>query len=327
VLYIILDPATGPRPNDEVLILTRHNHKGFTLIELLVVIAIIAILAAILFPVFAQAKLAAKKASCVSNQKQASLGLLMYSNDVDDMFPMAEYGDDYSSATPHITWTTTVYPYVKNGDQLVDPVAGNTVSTGKAGIYLDPAAPTRSQTAVGQEGYYFGVNRLICTDDYNGGETWFNGQGQLLPSLTSSQIDTPSDRVLISEKGLNTTADGWNYPWIVDWQTEYIGSIASKPGNASSVYRDGDDSWNPSSPVYSPYINTDCVAGVSDGKWECAAHPRYRYANSSVFSYTDGHTKSLAEGQLKWWHNIYVPRSDITTSSWTYGWYYPSEPY
>jgi len=303
------------------------NRKGFTLIELLVVIAIIAILAAILFPVFAQAKLAAKKAAEVSNAKQASLGLLMYSNDSDDMFPMAEYGDDYSAQTPHITWTTTVYPYVKNGDQLVDPVAGNVVSTGKSGIFKDPAAPQVSLTAVGQEGYYFGVNRLICVDDYNGGETWFNGNGQVLPSMTASGIDAPADRVIMAEKGLNTTNDGWNYPWIVDWQTEYIDSIAHTPGNPNTVYRDGDTSWNPASPVYSPNINTDCVHGVSDGAWECAAHPRYRYAQNSVFTFSDGHAKSLHEGALMWWHNIYVPRGDITTSNWTYGWYYPYEPY
>jgi len=303
------------------------NRKGFTLIELLVVIAIIAILAAILFPVFAQAKLAAKKASCTSNAKQAALGLIMYGGDSDDMFPMAEYGDDSTALLPHITWTTVVYPYVKNGDQLVDPVGKNVVSTGKAGIFLDPAAPTLNQTAVGVEGYYFGVNRLICAADYNGGETWFNGNGQVLPSMTSSQIDAPSDRVLMAEKGLNSSNDGWNYPWIVDWQFQYIDSIAHTPGNASTVYRDGDTSWNPSSPVYSPKFDTDCVNGVSDGAWECAAHPRYRYAQTSVFAYSDGHVKALHRGALQWFHNIYVPRSDITSASWTYGWYYPQEPF
>ena len=60
--------------------------KAFTLIELLVVIAIIAILAAILFPVFAQAKEAAKKTACLSNEKQLALGILMYNNDSDDTF-------------------------------------------------------------------------------------------------------------------------------------------------------------------------------------------------------------------------------------------------
>src|ERR1700678_1553068 len=67
--------------------ITMKNRSAFTLIELLVVIAIIAILAAILFPVFAQAKLAAKKIASLSNVKQLDLGILMYSNDHDDVLP------------------------------------------------------------------------------------------------------------------------------------------------------------------------------------------------------------------------------------------------
>src|SRR4051812_31157002 len=63
------------------------HRKAFTLIELLVVIAIIAILAAILFPVFAQAKLAAKKTQSLSNSKQINLGIQMYMNDQDDRYP------------------------------------------------------------------------------------------------------------------------------------------------------------------------------------------------------------------------------------------------
>src|SRR5579862_147505 len=64
-----------------------HSRRAFTLIELLVVIAIIAILAAILFPVFAQAKEAAKKTACVSDSKQVVLAALMYANDFDDTIP------------------------------------------------------------------------------------------------------------------------------------------------------------------------------------------------------------------------------------------------
>src|SRR5438105_2983099 len=67
--------------------LTTSRKRAFTLIELLVVIAIIAILAAILFPVFAQAKSAARKAQAISNQKQIGAAILMYMNDWDDTYP------------------------------------------------------------------------------------------------------------------------------------------------------------------------------------------------------------------------------------------------
>lgn len=67
------------------------RRKGFTLIELLVVIAIIAILAAILFPVFAKAREKARQASCLSNIKQLSLGVVMYTEDYDQTYPPASY--------------------------------------------------------------------------------------------------------------------------------------------------------------------------------------------------------------------------------------------
>ena len=73
--------------------LHRSNRSAFTLIELLVVIAIIAILAAILFPVFAQAREKARQATCLSNQKQILLGILMYAQDYDEMFPRGRAWD------------------------------------------------------------------------------------------------------------------------------------------------------------------------------------------------------------------------------------------
>jgi prepilin-type N-terminal cleavage/methylation domain-containing protein len=74
--------------------------KAFTLIELLVVIAIIAILAAILFPVFAQAKAAAKKAGAISNQKQLGLGIILYTGDWDDKYPQTDACEQGSSLNP-----------------------------------------------------------------------------------------------------------------------------------------------------------------------------------------------------------------------------------
>ncbi|MGV3618467.1 MAG: prepilin-type N-terminal cleavage/methylation domain-containing protein [Fimbriimonas sp.] len=129
--------------------------KAFTLIELLVVIAIIAILAAILFPVFAQAKAAAKKTAAISNQKQISMGIFMYSGDYDDMYPRnddcvlgsalnpkfkaAAYngsptagcgfpatggGPGAWNRANHYNWQKWVMPYLKSVDLLFHPVKG-----------------------------------------------------------------------------------------------------------------------------------------------------------------------------------------------------------
>jgi len=91
------------------------SRKGFTLIELLVVIAIIAILAAILFPVFARAREKARQASCQSNLKQLMLAYIMYASDYDEHFPT-----DWVTAaggapwTNRYTWRAMIFPYVKN---------------------------------------------------------------------------------------------------------------------------------------------------------------------------------------------------------------------
>src|SRR5258707_167673 len=104
---------------------THPSRRGFTLIELLVVIAIIAIFAAILFPVFAQAREKARAASCTSNIKQVTLGLLMYIQDYDEMMCPCQIGSG--------TWDQLTAPYVKNvqvfacPDWLCNPQAGGRI--------------------------------------------------------------------------------------------------------------------------------------------------------------------------------------------------------
>ncbi|HEX8237502.1 MAG TPA: DUF1559 domain-containing protein [Abditibacteriaceae bacterium] len=96
------------------------HRKGFTLIELLVVIAIIAILAAILFPVFARARENARRTSCLSNLKQIGLGLMQYTQDYDESMVPA-YLINGCGANCHIHWRTLIYPYVKSTQLFACP--------------------------------------------------------------------------------------------------------------------------------------------------------------------------------------------------------------
>lgn len=98
--------------------------RGFTLIELLVVIAIIAILAAILFPVFARARAKARQAACMSNVKQLGTATIMYAQDYDGIMPMWGYGGsdpDDTVADGAYTWDTVIMPYLKNQQILRCP--------------------------------------------------------------------------------------------------------------------------------------------------------------------------------------------------------------
>jgi len=117
------------------------HRSAFTLIELLVVIAIIAILAAILFPVFAQAKTSAKRSADLSNVKQIALGVTMYSADNDDMVPLyriVENGADWWTSRMR-SWKDGTLPYIKNGGKQYGN--GETYrQTGNGGIFESPMA-------------------------------------------------------------------------------------------------------------------------------------------------------------------------------------------
>ena len=132
----------------------RSVTKAFTLIELLVVIAIIAILAAILFPVFARARENARRSSCQSNLKQIGLGVMQYTQDYDERYPFA-YSDDtsfagkpfYSTTYGGPFWQGIIFPYVKSQQIYVCPSSSNPI----------PANPLFN-------GHY-AVNQAIMTDN------------------------------------------------------------------------------------------------------------------------------------------------------------------
>ena len=168
----------------------KRSGFGFTLIELLVVIAIIAILAAILFPVFAKAREKARTAACQSNIKQILLGIKMYVEDYDGRFPGARYRPP---GEPQYTWRKVIFPYVKNEQIFICPSNPNIFQeTGDiAGNYAVPAwmfcsiqcDPARNMR----------VSQLIHGTHAGSGDLWRN-----MPHVTPKSA---SQMIVITEVG------------------------------------------------------------------------------------------------------------------------------
>jgi prepilin-type N-terminal cleavage/methylation domain-containing protein/prepilin-type processing-associated H-X9-DG protein len=116
-LFSAVRPAPPP-------VCSAEKRRAFTLIELLVVIAIIAILAAILFPVFAQARDKARSAACLSNTKQIANAMLMYAQDYDERMVYSWYGTGPGGpdpSEPRYKWMDAVFPYIKNEQVFTCP--------------------------------------------------------------------------------------------------------------------------------------------------------------------------------------------------------------
>lgn len=124
----------------------RARRAGFTLIELLVVIAIIAILAAMLFPVFSRARESARRSSCLSNLRQLGLAAQMYSQNYDEMMPCDFYA--CNSALTHTRLVNQILPYTKNMQIMYCP------SARRIQAWMPDFAPTDANMAAGNISYY-----------------------------------------------------------------------------------------------------------------------------------------------------------------------------
>lgn len=135
---------------------TTRTRVAFTLIELLVVIAIIAILAAILFPVFAQARAKARQTACLSNCRQIGIGILAYVQDYDETLPLSNYPDP--SGTNNTTWQYAIDPYVKaNFPQTIGNSAGKSLSIFACPDFINTSATARPSSSYNTNRAYFGA--------------------------------------------------------------------------------------------------------------------------------------------------------------------------
>ena len=153
----------------------RFLKRAFTLIELLVVIAIIAILAGILFPVFAQAREAARKTSCASNLKNLGTAVLMYTQDYDEQFPLAAYT---TSGFAFLIWHDLTDPYVKNKQ-----------------IWHCPSSPVSKTDQGGKPTTHFGFNaRYLTTIQLDLAASYLNHRAASLASVQS-----PTETVMLAD--------------------------------------------------------------------------------------------------------------------------------
>ncbi len=273
------------------------KRAAFTLIELLVVIAIIAILAAILFPVFAQAREKARQTACVNNQKQIGAGVAMYAQDYDERFPIHLYYPTAGNYTVSITWREEIYPYVKHG---VDNQHAGSEYLGQnralEGVFKCPSTPGIK----GTQANAFLMDWRNC-----------NQSGGVCHPAKLAQVSSVAQMVVAMEIGINTNAQENGGPqgddvWL--WDPKYYIAF----GNAGAKAAAGQSDRLFIGPFPSAAAIPDAIKSEGD---TTALHdfgggtkyPRYRHHGFGDALFADGHVKAMKKGAFHWCVNYAQP--------------------
>ncbi len=253
------------------------SRRGFTLIELLVVIAIIAILAAILFPVFAQARAKARQAACLSNLKQIGLGFMQYVQDYDETYPVRSWnggaGDCFDPrsvgatsgvANPYCTtwaWISQIQPYLKNTEVFV--CKGD----------RDPKRLTRTTSGTYQVPIpmSYGISYHLYRYTANNNPGW-QGDGP----IAIARVEQPANTYFIADAANLGFDEGWmDRIRLANMATANLG-----------VIKQGCDKTNPTA---SPTLQSDPTQ-KADGN--------YRHNAGTNIAFGDGHAAWRAASRI-----------------------------
>jgi prepilin-type N-terminal cleavage/methylation domain-containing protein/prepilin-type processing-associated H-X9-DG protein len=279
--------------------LRSKRQIGFTLIELLVVIAIIAILAAILFPVFAQAREKARQTSCLSNTKQMGLAVMMYIQDYDEGYPLFS-----SSApmTPRQRWPDRLYAYIKN-----------------TGIFLCPSAPTD------QARKNFAHTWNPALGGYTPGSPVYGGYGYNYQYFSNSRFCDAGIACATFQARLTHPAET-----VVIADTQ---GVRNDAGQMAEVGGTGDyvvdpplpsaQGSRPGAPGVGFYATPPrCGSGTPNtpGQFGCRSTPAERHVGLVNITFADGHAKAMKRSMLDdynrdgvqdngWWNGLADPNA------------------